>query len=177
MRVVAACLLLLAGCAELSGLNGLEICEGGGCVDATAEAATDAPVDAPGNAPEAGGDAHDEGPGLVGDGGVIGDEVSIPCDKPAACPSGDVCCDTVHLAGPSLPCQVDAMASACAAPSACATNYPFQCTTAKLRRCTGDTDCAEANYNKCCTIPYAPDASIHACANAQIASLTNGSCP
>ena len=177
MRVVAACLLLLAGCAEISGLNGLEVCEGGACVDATAEAAVDATADAPGDAPMPGDDANADAPGPIGDGGIIGDEASLPCDKPATCPTGDVCCDTAHLSGSSPPCQVDSMASACAAPSACPTTYPLQCTTAKLRRCTGDTDCAEANYNKCCTIPYGPDASVHACANTEIASLTNGSCP
>jgi hypothetical protein len=185
----------LAGCAQLSGLDELGVCDGA-CEDATTDAALDAPtfdatavdafvLDAPMN--ESGKDTQAKDAG--------GDVIAIPdaqddisCTRPGDCipqsspdaafppDAGKVCCATIVETG-NFPCTYVSQTTKCEDPTSCPTSIAFNCGTTQLRRCAFGAECVEPSYDKCCTLKTGPDASAMFCANNSIASIVGGSCP
>lgn len=181
MRFALAVLLILSGCAEISGLDGLDVCDGA-CVDVT--------IDAP-QTPDSGVDA-DDGSSIVdaktkdapndssndspSDAISAPDGATAPCVQPSDCKSGQVCCETLVTKGNFFPsCTVDADTIACTAASACPTTVGFNCGTDLLRRCTDAGDCTEPAAPKCCKFGDG-GATREVCLSAQTASLVNATC-
>jgi hypothetical protein len=170
---------VVAGCAQLSGLDQLTVCDGASCVDAQADAyVLDAPTDVAAQ-PDVAADADagalpDAGPGKV-------------CVAPADCfagsadtayppDSGQVCCGTFVMTGSAPKCTLLSQSSECTTPAKCPTSAVLACSTEVLRRCAFPQECVEQGYDKCCTIKLG-DASVQACANLTIAQATGGTCP
>lgn len=163
MRALCALFALLAGCAQISGLDTLG-------VNATADATIDAPgadagVDVVIEAELA--DVHDAGSDVV---------VAASCTMPSECPTGDVCCGTLATTGNFPQCQITNETASCKTSASCPTSITQNCSTKDVvRLCTVAQDCTESFYNKCCKFPYA-DASVEFCSNSLIADAAGGSC-
>lgn len=167
---------MLAGCAELSGLDGLGV--GDATIDSPAVDATSDVVDAV-DAPDASrADASDAKPPSDATADApsdAGGDATVPCAAPSDCNSGQVCCETIVTTGSFNPCKVDADTIACAASAQCSTNIPLSCGKDVLRRCAANTDCTENSYPKCC-IMDAGGASREVCLSSTLAQLLGASC-
>jgi hypothetical protein len=148
VRVVTFVLLGFAGCAEISGLQGLGVCDGS-CDDATVDAPQ--PVDTGTDV----GDASNQGDAIPIDTGSDAPtfDATPTCKKPSECNNTQVCCETVVTKGNQYPsCTVDADTSACSDPGKCPTTSPsLSCGTYLLRRCAATADCTEQSAPRCCT--------------------------
>ena len=181
MRAFAVCCVLLAGCTEISGLDGLSV--GDATIDSPAADATgdvaeavDA-ADASDAARADASDASDAKPPSDAspptDAG--GDSTTGPCTAPADCKSGQVCCETLITTGSFNPCKVDADTIACTSSAQCSTNIPFACGKEVLRRCAANADCTESSYPKCCTMD-AGGVPREVCLSATLAQLLVAPC-
>jgi hypothetical protein len=179
VRVALTVLLTLSGCAEISGLDGLDVCDGS-CVDVT--------TDAPQQPPDTGtSDASDGGTVDVAVKDIATSDVndasgqpetsSGPCDKPSDCKNTDVCCETLVTKGTFFPqCTIDADTTVCTLATACPTTLGFQCSTDLLRRCTANTDCTESAAPKCCTLKLDGGFMRQVCMSSSTASLLGATC-
>jgi len=178
MRALVAGLVLLAGCAEISGLGSLDVCDGA-CVDATADVV--APQDSgaqDGAAPDSN---TDDGPApdetgadapIITDGTI--DAPPTGCTKPADCSKNDFCCATVTTQGNYPQCQITNVTTKCTSP--CNTSIDFQqCKQDTVRMCSTNQDCTEAFYTHCCKFPYG-DASVQVCSNPLVADSGGATC-
>jgi hypothetical protein len=185
VRLVWLGFCLLGGCAQLSGLDGLGVCGDSTCKDSGVDASVDAPIDAPaddGPLDAAVGDAFVEG------GPALDAHFGAPCDVPGDCfgsnldqpyppDSGAVCCETATLIGTYPQCKIQSTTVACAKPADCLSKLPNSCATEQGRRCAYDSECIEANFDKCCSLPIEDGGIIHVCASTIIAGYLGGSCP
>ncbi len=179
MRTFAACAVALAGCAQISGLDVLDVADAGADAAATGDSALDAPQTTDAAIVV---DAHiDAGDALaISDAPKDALKESAPpstCAKPADCTiTNSVCCETLVTSGQSSTCTLDADTVVCAAASACPTTIAFNCGKDVLRRCTATSDCTEASFGKCCTVPVDGVSTRQVCLSSGIASLLNGTC-
>ena len=101
---------------------------------------------------------------------------SLGCQHPSDCKSG-FCCGTIVFNGGSIPnCDLEDASSSCKA--TCNSYVALSCNAVDtVRGCAAKNDCldAGANYNQCCTIPFA-DASATFCWNSTFAGVAGGSC-
>jgi hypothetical protein len=180
VRVALAILLSMSACAEISGLDGLGVCDGA-CADVTVDVqqSPDSSVDVTPNGPDGGG----------GDVTVPKDvstieasppmDASGPCIQPSDCnKTGEVCCETLVTKGNGFPqCTVDADTIGCTSEQQCQTQAGFTCGTFVVRRCTANTDCTESNVTKCCTVKLSGDAgSRQICMSSINASAAGATC-
>jgi hypothetical protein len=174
MRALAASLVVLAGCAEISGLGTLEVCDGA-CVDATADAAlvTDAPTtDGAIDAQAPPNDTGTPDVPIISDGTV---PPPLGCTRTSNCTQNELCCGSIATQGQAPNCQVKTVTSQCTA--SCTTSFDFQkCGTDTVRLCASNQECTEQAYNRCCKYSYA-DASISICTNLALADASGGVCP
>ena len=172
---------MLAGCAEIAGLDGLGV--GDATTDSPAvDATTD--VDETADAADAsdasradGSDASDAKPQADASPSDAGGDATTTglCTAPADCKSGQVCCETVLMSGTFYPCKVDADTVACTAASQCPTSAAYSCAKDVFRRCAAPADCTENGYPQCCTVSIG-DASPRVCLSSTLAQLVGGSC-
>jgi hypothetical protein len=160
MKVAFFC-MLLAGCAQISGLDNL------GLRDASQDVA-DGDVDGPSAIDASLVDAPKDAANETSSDGA--------CSSPADCPGNVVCCETVKSTGSSSSCTLDADTVACVSTSTCPTTVVPTCGTDILRRCTANADCTEPSYPRCCTIPAGDASSREICLTQQLASLVGGTC-
>lgn len=168
-RPYIGCLVLLAGCAEISGLGSLDVCDGA-CVDATADVgnvqdsgAQDSALDTT-SPPDASADA----PVIISDVTIDAPPASLVCVKPSDCNQNNpFCCGNIQTQGQYPQCKITSVSSKCQ--GNCSTNFAFQqCKTDTARLCATNQDCTEALYNHCCTFLY-NNTSVELCTNPAIA--------
>jgi hypothetical protein len=173
MRAFAAGLVLLAGCAEISGLGNLEVCDGA-CVDATADVTVQQDSAAEANNADANDSSTTVDAPILPDGADGGP--SITCTRPADCKQGDFCCGTVNTGGRYPNCTISNVATTCT--QSCTTMLAGQkCEKNTVRMCEAGADCTEQLYNRCCKFPYGANASISVCSNTLVAEAGGGTCP
>ena len=170
VRVALGVLLFVSGCAEISGLDGLGVCDGS-CADVTVD-------DAP-QAPEAGDDAAIDVATIdaPSDGGAPLD-ATAPCAKPADCPSiGAVCCEVLTTSGSQFPnCNVNTDKVGCMPATSCATMVGLTCGPFTFRRCTATADCTEPSAPKCCMLKISDAGTREICMSALNASVSGATC-
>lgn len=165
----------VSGCAIVSGLDGLDVCDGA-CADVLVN---EAGLDADGATDANLRDSN------VADVIAISDATDdIACTKPSDCvlTSGEagtkVCCATINTFGVFPSCTYINEVAKCATTDVCPTSFPTNaCGSETLRRCSSFADCTEALYPKCCVLPAPPDGGGHYCANLAIATTFGGACP
>ena len=172
MRVALAVLLTLSGCAEISGLAGLDVCDGA-CADVTIDVA---PPDA--SAADGAPPVLDAGTNDALDAPSSVDATAFPCNTLSDCKSTQVCCETLVTKGTQYPnCTVDADTVVCKSASECPSSTPsFQCGTLVMRRCNATADCTESSAPKCCTATLGDAGTREFCMSSTTAAVTNATC-
>ncbi len=171
-RALSVFVALLAGCAQISGLDSLGVCDGAACADATADARQDAPFDGGAEAQVKDADASLD----ASDASTADVVVVSTCASPSDCNApGDVCCANVVLSGNSTQCTLKSEAVSCKAASSCTTSVTLQCGNEIVRLCKSNADCTENFYTRCCTFKFG-DASVESCTNAIIADAGGATC-
>lgn len=166
---------MLAGCAEISGLDGLEVCDGA-CTDATADVPV-SPDSSSDSAPpdvkeETTSDASIDAPIIVD--ALIDSPPTLGCKSPNDCQNG-FCCGTVTTQGTYPQCKISTVSSKCSA--TCTSTIGFQkCTTDTLRLCTTNTDCTEQFFNRCCAYPYGNNMVVDLCSPPSVAEAGGATC-
>ena len=174
MRALSVVLFALAGCAEISGLDGIDVCDGP-CADVTV-------LDAPQSGETSTTDATDVTEANALDAGndvpAIGDTGSVPCKDPSGCKNGEVCCETLVTSGGQYPnCKVDADTVTCKSSTSCPSSTPsFMCGTLVIRRCTATADCTESSASSCCKANLADAGEREFCMSSLTAQVLNASC-
>jgi hypothetical protein len=177
VRVALAILLISSGCAEISGLEGLGVCDGA-CPDVTLDApsSTEAGIDASDATILPDAIAKDATTDVTVDGPPI-DATPPPCKQPSDCKNTEVCCETLSTKGSFFPsCTVDADTIACTQTAACPTTAPFSCGTYVLRRCPAAADCNETAAPKCCTFKFGDGGLREVCMSSQNANIIGATC-
>jgi hypothetical protein len=109
--------------------------------------------------------------------------INVTCLHPADCidggsadaayspDSGEVCCGTLVTTGTAPACTAVTLTTQCSAPSSCASNIPFSCGTDTVRGCQHAAECAETNYDQCCTFNGGDAGNVQFCVGSLIAQF------